>query len=254
MIRCVLFILALTACSATAVTAQTTDLTFLPRATFRLTGEHLSSDDARYVWDTRFAGELDVIDYGVGRATFLISYEAVLGEQLRAFDPNQGNYILAASASARAAGLELAGVFHHESRHLSDRIKIVPVDWNMLGGRVSKAVTSGRARMAGRADLRGVVQKSFVDYTWEFDLVMSSHLALRPRVALISAVDLRVLGVDGSRNRSTQTGFRGEGGMRFEGKAGAAELFLAAERRIDPYPLEFSTVTWVSAGFRLLTR
>ena len=42
--------------------------------------------------------------------------------------------------------------------------------------------------------------------------------------------------------------------MRFQGKAGALELFVGVERRIDPYPVEFGTATWMKAGFRLLSR
>ena len=47
------------------------------------------------------------------------------------------------------------------------------------------------------------------------------------------------LGVDGSQNRGNQTGYEVEGGVRFEGARAAIELFVAGERRIDPYPLEF---------------
>ena len=77
---------------------------------------------------------------------------------------------------------------------------------------------------------------------------------LRPGVGLLVSGWVRHLGVDGSQARSGPTGFRAEAGVRFEGGAGAAELFVTAERRVDPYPLEFGTETWVSAGFRLLTR
>ena len=73
-------------------------------------------------------------------------------------------------------------------------------------------------------------------------------------VGVLAAGWLRHLGVDGSQARGGQTGARGEAGLRFEGGAGAAELFAAVERRIDPYPLEFGSATWISAGFRLLTR
>jgi len=54
--------------------------------------------------------------------------------------------------------------------------------------------------------------------------------------------------------RGGPNGFRAEGGVRFEGSGGAVELFVGAERRIDPYPLEFGTATWMTAGFRLLSR
>jgi hypothetical protein len=39
--------------------------------------------------------------------------------------------------------------------------------------------------------------------------------------------------------------------MRIDGRGAALELFIAAERRIDPFQLEFSTVTWMTAGFRI---
>jgi hypothetical protein len=63
-----------------------------------------------------------------------------------------------------------------------------------------------------------------------------------------------VVGVDGTRRRETQLGARGETGLRFEGQGGAVELIVAAERRIDPYPLETSAISWFSAGFRFVSR
>jgi hypothetical protein len=32
------------------------------------------------------------------------------------------------------------------------------------------------------------------------------------------------------------------------------EFFIAGEHRIDPYPLEFGSINFVTVGFRLLTR
>ena len=74
------------------------------------------------------------------------------------------------------------------------------------------------------------------------------------RIAFVTDVDIRYLGVDGSLSRGNQTGYRVEGGFRFEGRAGAIELFVAGERRIDPYPVEVGTAQWVTVGFRLLSR
>jgi hypothetical protein len=62
------------------------------------------------------------------------------------------------------------------------------------------------------------------------------------------------VGVDGSRDRGTQHGFRAEGGVRLKGRGALLELFVAAERRIDPYQLEFSTATWMTTGFRISSR
>jgi hypothetical protein len=226
----------------------------MPRYDFRVAAEHLSGDDRRYVWDADFGGELDAVDYVHGRVTFWANYEVVMGEEFHIFDPNQGNYILAASSSVRVAGLELAGVFYHQSRHMSDRPKRFPVDWNMAGGRVLHERTGGRAEWRALADLRTVVQRSFVDYEWELDTDAAARFTLGPRVKLIAGGGVRVLGVDGSRDRGTQTGFRAETGVRIEGEAGAMELFFGGERRIDPYPVEFGSATWVKAGFRLLSR
>jgi len=63
-----------------------------------------------------------------------------------------------------------------------------------------------------------------------------------------------VVGVDGSLDRGTQTGSRVESGVLFEGTRGAIELFVAGERRIDAYPLDVSSLSWFSAGFRFVSR
>ena len=227
---------------------------FIPRAVFHMSAELLADEDPRLVWDTNFGGEIDVLDYRAGRLTFAANYQAMLGEELRAFDPNQGNYILEGALSARLSQVEVAGVFYHQSRHLADRPKVAPIDWNMIGGRARRTFLAGAMHLDVRADLRASIQRSFVDYQWEFDGGARGDQLLRPGVGLLVAGWIRHLGVDGSRNRGGQTGMRGEAGLRFEGGAGAAELFVAAERRIDPYPLEFGSAVWVSAGFRLLTR
>jgi hypothetical protein len=262
-----LWAVAVTACLSLSATAEAqtgvplstppppgTTFRFIPRMAFHVTAEHLSGDDERFVWDANFGGELDALGYPGGRATFQANYEVLLGEELKAFDPNQGNYFIGAASSYWVYGVELAGVFHHESRHLSDRDKTMPVDWNMVGARAEKALVRGRSTTAGRLDVRTVIQKSFVDYEWELQARARNLFQLRPRIGLVSSVTLDVIGVDGSRDRGTQVGVRGEGGVRFQGEAGAIELYLAGERRVDPYQLEFSTATWFIAGFKLLTR
>jgi hypothetical protein len=236
---------------ARAQTAPPPGVAFFSRFDFHVSMEHLVSEEPRFVWDAHFGGELDMIEYGSGRATFVANYETVLGSEFRAFDPNQGNYILEGSISRRAGGLEAAGVFHHVSRHLSDRPKRFPVDWNMIGGRIGGSTTRGRTTLRARADVRGVIQNTFVDYRWEVESAAAVRVGLRPGVVLVSSGGVRVLGVDGSRDRGTQYGYRGEGGVRLDGRGAALELFIAAERRIDPYQLEFSTSTWMTLGFRI---
>ena len=219
-----------------------------------MAAEHLSGDDPRYIWDADFGGALDIVDYGVGRFTFEANYEVVLGDEIRAFDPNQGNYILAGLVSARVGRTEIAGVLYHQSRHLADRPKEDAVAWNMLGGRVRRAFSYEQAVVEARADLRRTIMRAFVDYTWELDAGVRSDVKIAPAVGLLASAGIRYLGVNDSQDRGNQTGYRLEGGVRFEGRAGAIELFVAGERRIDPFPLEFGTAQWLTAGFRLLSR
>ena len=242
------------AAQSTDDTAHQTTVEFLPRTAFHLSAEHLSSDDVRYVWDANFGGELDVVDYGVGRASFVANYQVILGDEFRHFDPNQGNYILSGSASMRTRLVEVAGVFYHLSRHLADRPNRMAVAWNMMGVRLQREVTSGRMHIDARVDVRGTVAKAFVDYDWEIVSDVRSDVQIRPAFGVLFAGSVRRLGVDGTQNRGDQTGFRGEAGIRIQGRKGAMEFFLAGERRIDPTPLQFGTVNWMTVGFRLLSR
>lgn len=241
---------ALLAASAQPAAAQQ----FFPRFDFHLDAAFLASADERFTWDADLGGEVDVVDWGSGRATFITNYEVIMGDEFRRFDPNQGNYLLEGAASARVGGVEAALVFHHISRHLSDRFKRGPIDWNMLGGRVRADATLGRLEIDGRVDLRRTIRRSYVDYTWELAWGGDVRYHLRPRLALISAAAAQVFGVDGSRDRGTQVGARGEVGVRLEGNGAAVEFFLAAERRVDPFPLEFGAGSWLTTGFRLRTR
>ena len=232
---------------------NTPQVRYLTRSAFHLTAERLAEDDRRFLWDAHVGGELDFVDYGVGRFTFLADYQVLLGDETRAFDPNQGSYVLRARSSLRFGATEVAAVFHHQSRHLSDREKQAPVDWNSVGAQVRQAAGNARTSLEGRVDVRRVVQKSFVDYSWELDAAVRADRRLRPGVGVLAAAGLAFTGVDGSHDRSGQTGYRVEGGVRLEGRAAAVELFIAGERRIDPWPLEAGTASWVAAGFRLLS-
>ncbi len=235
--------------------SQGSGVSFFSRGAFQMSASHLGgSDDPRFRWDTMFGGDLDLVDFTRGRLTFAAAYEAVLGEELQKFDPNQGNYLLEGALSGRFRPFEAWLVFHHVSRHLGDREKNEPVDWNMVGGRVSRSFLVDGTYLETRVDLRGVIQKSFVDYDWEFDTWARADRLFRPSAGVFAGGGVRYVGVDGSAGRGNQTGYLAEGGLRYEGAGAAVELYAGVERRIDPYPLEFSTATWFIAGFRLLSR
>ena len=258
--RCLLVVVIVSAVAAPAyaddgdVPPPPVRIRFMPRYDFHLSADRLSSGDPRFVWDTNFGGEVDLVDYGIGRATFTGNFESVLGNEFRSFDPNQGNYLLDNSLSLREHGLEAAALFHHTSRHLSDRFKRAPVAWNMFGVRVQRAVAGRGIAIHVKGDLLRSLVKNNVDYDWEANSDVHVAVPLRAALSFVSAARLQLIGVDATQHRGTQTGGRAEAGVRFAGEKGAIELIVAAERRIDPYPLELSTLSWVSAGFRFVSR
>ena len=248
--------------SAAPVLAQTVSLTpeppsgargLLPRFRFYLSAATLLTDDERFDWDADFGGDIDLVDYGVGRVTALANFETVLGDQLRDFDPNQGNYTLDVSASLRSKRLEAALVFHHISRHLSDRPKPFPIDWNMVGLRVAYEISRPGTRIQIDGRLLDTVTRSFVDYRAEIGGSVSLRRELNPRVSLIASGDGYGMFVETASLRGHQNGGRLEAGLRVSGSKGAVELFAGYERRIDADPFEQRPRTWMFAGFRLLS-
>ena len=192
-----------------------------------------------------------------GRASFLVDYQAVLGDEFRPFDPNQGNYTLEASASVPRSADRVAGVFHHVSRHLSDRPKRSPIAWN-IARRARAAPHRGRpaSRSTLRADVGASWQHSYVDYTWTGDL--RPHRPPR-RAARASAASRA-----GTASCSASTAAREPGHAdRRPGRGGRAASTAAAarwssspaiERRVDADPLDSQAQRWAIAGFRLVSR
>ena len=63
---------------------------FLSRYDFLILLAGLDISDNRFSWDAHISGDLDVVDYVVGRASVLADYEVVMGNEQQLFDPNQG--------------------------------------------------------------------------------------------------------------------------------------------------------------------
>ena len=250
----------LTLALAAAANAQTPALApagpeFFSRYDFHLNANSLSGDDIRFSWDSHFGGDLDLVDYVKGRASILVDYEAVMGSEYRPFDPDQVYYVLETSGSYRAGPTEFAVVFHHVSRHLSDRPKPFSIAWNVLGARVLRRIEVGGLQIDGRVDFGAIVQHSYVDYSWIADADLSIRRPISPRVGVFVHGHGELFGVDGSvPNRNTQTGGMLDAGVRLSGKAGALELFAGVERRIDADPADRLPQRWGIAGFRLLSK
>jgi hypothetical protein len=248
----VLFFAARSHAQSPAPTPTTPD--FLSRYDFHLSANGLAIADQRFSWDTHYGGDLDIVDYVTGRASILVDYEAILGDELRPFDPNQAYYVLEASSSYRLSGTEIAGVFHHVSRHLSDRSKAFPIAWNVAGVRVMRRFDFSGTTIDGRADAGAVLQHSTVDYKWTAALDLLIRRPLGSRVGVFAHGYGEAFGVDATFHRGSQTGGRAEAGVRFNGRAGAIELFAGLERRIDAVPGPLLAERWGIAGFRLLSK
>lgn len=228
---------------------------FMSRYDFHLSAAALAVDNPSFSWETHFGGDIDVADYVVGRSSILVDFEAVLGDEFRAFDPNQGNYTLEASSSVRVGGTEIAGMFHHVSRHLSDRPKRFAVAWNVLGARVLRRVSAYGITVDVVADAGKIVQNSYVDYTWTGDLDLMIRRTISPRLGVFAHGTGNAFLVDSTiANRDQQTGGTVEVGLRINGRGGAVELFVGAERRVDADPIDRIARRWALAGFRLVSR
>lgn len=231
---------------------------FMSRYDFQLEANVLSGNNGRqFRWDAHFGGEFDLFNYIKGRATVVTDYEAVLGSEFRPFDPNQGIYILEPAGSWFFGRNEVSFVFHHVSRHLSDRPKTYAIAYNAALGRyLRKFVLPNDTTLAVRASAGKLTQKSQVDYTWtaDWDVVarhpMNPHLGLYARsTGEVFGVDPVIRGRDGSQYTT-----RLELGTRVVGQKADLELFLGAEHRLDASAFEFVPVSWAIAGFRVVSK
>jgi len=231
-------------------------VTLLPRADFYFQWASLLSADPRFSWHGRIGMDVDALDYRVGRLTIVGDYEGVLGSQRQPLDLNHGNYMFEGAVSYRLRSIELAGVFHHESRHLADRINEESISWNSVGLRALRTFTRGADTIWTSFDVAGVRGQHYVDYTWATDLRLSLLHPLGRRLGLVAAGMGGLKGVDPARAGRTQhlCGGRLEGGVRVQGQAGAIEVFVGYERRIDAYPLDRGRARWFTFGFRLTSR
>ena len=231
-------------------------LGFLTSYRFHLNALRLLSTDDTFVWDSDFGGEMDVFDFHYFRGNVLVNFESMVGEQIRAIDPNQGNYTFDLSVWWRTfvSDSELGVTLHHVSRHLFDRDKEFAIAWNMLGLQYTfpLRLRSWDLDIGSRA--LKTLQRSFVDYTAEVGGSVQALRPVHPRVSLLLSGELTFVSVDKSRReREHQFGGRFEIGARFPGGAGVGEVFIARERRIDADAFDLEPTTFTMLGFRFLS-
>jgi hypothetical protein len=226
---------------------------FFSRFDFNMSAAKLAYPDQRFSWDTHWAGDFDLVDYVYGRMTFIGDYEGLLGSEFRPFDPYQSNYLLEAIGSVRLGKTEVLGVLNHVSRHLGDRFKPLAVAENSLGPRIMRRFTADDLTLEVRGNLRKVIARAYVDYTWMSDIDLTAKADLRPKVGIYARAFGQTIAVDRTiAGRDRQSGGRLEAGILLRGVKGDVELFVGGERVIDADQLDRLPRRWAFAGFRLL--
>ncbi len=232
---------------------------FLSRYDFQLEVNLLTGDNPDlFRWDSHFGGAFDLVNYGKGRLTMVGDYEAVMGSELRPFDPNQGNYILEPSMSWFFGKDEVAFVFHHVSRHLSDRPKRYAIAYNIAEARYLRKFRFDRTTVAVRASAGHLTQRGDVDYTWTGEWDVTVVHPLNSYVHGYARTTGEMFGTDPAvRGRSeVEHTARLEAGVRLIGGRADLELFAGLEHRLDALQTDYFRpgVTWGLAGFRVASK
>lgn len=229
---------------------------FFTRADFSLSWEWLQTSDPRFTWDSHVGVDLDLFAYRAARLNLTADYEAVLGSERRAFEINHENYRIEASGAYVVHSIEVAGVFHHSSRHLSDRANSAVIAWNIAVLRAGRQIAVGKAILNAQLEVGHVLQHTYVDYAWTSGLRLAIRRPLNQRAALFAAGAGGLIGVDPKKAGRTERlcGARLETGVRIRGQTADVEFFASYERRIDAYPIDRVRVRWSGIGFRFLSR
>jgi hypothetical protein len=232
-----------------------TQAEFMPRFDWNMSAAFLNHPDQRFTWDTHWAGDFDLLGWPNGRASFLADYQAILGSELRPFDPYQSNYLLEASGSVFRGPTEFAGVLSHVSRHLGDRRKLQAVAENSLGLRVMRRYGNAADSIDVRGDMRKVIERAYVDYTWigDVDIVVRHRMTRRTTVYGRGAGNMYLVD-ETVAGRDRQLGGRVELGVKVDGVVGGMEYFAGGEQMVDADPLDRMPRRWAFIGFRLLGR
>lgn len=211
------------------------------------------SGEAQFGWDTDLGVDMDVFDLGFARGSVFFNLETGIGAERRAIDPTQNNYTMDLSVFTRLPGGELGVTFHHISRHRADREHPGSPSWNMLGLSWGDRWRIGAFDVEAMGRWLGTITRSEVDYEQEVNAWIRVLRPLHARVALVGEIDGSAALVDESLfGRVHQYGGAVHLGLRFRGGAGAGEILVGRERRIDPDIFVRRPVRWTRLAFRFV--
>ena len=222
------------------------------RTMFGLQRIHSAGGEAAFDWDLDLSIDFDVFDVGFARFNMFGNFETIIGSELRAIDPSQTNYTVDGSIFFRLPRGELAGTFHHVSRHLVDRTRQDSVSWNMLGITYGDRFSIGQLEVDAGVRGMGTLRRHSVDYLGQFEAYVNIAHPITPTLALIAAADTAIVPVKSERfDGGTRNGGRAETGIRFRAGDAAIDLFVAWEQRIDAISVDRETANWAQFGLRV---
>jgi len=227
---------------------------FLTRYDVHVTGDRVTGDgQSQFKWDPDIGVDMDVFDLERIRGNVFMNVETMIGDERRAIDPNQSAYTFDLSVFTRLPRGEFGTTFHHISRHRSDRQNPGAPSWNMLGFSYGDRIRVGEFEIEALGRWLSMIESSEVDYEQEFNGFVRILRSLGERVSLLGEIDGAAVLVDQTMfGRTTQYGGRLEGGIRINGGAGAVELLLGRERRIDPDIFAKTPIRWTRFVFRFV--
>ena len=236
--------------------AQVSDpqLGFLTRYLAHVEGARLPGNGSRHFsWDTDVGVDMDVFDLWYLRGNVFLNLETVVGDERRPIDPTQTAYTIDLSVFARLVRGEFGVTFHHVSRHRTDRENAGSPAWNMLGLSYGDRIRVGSFDIDLAIRAMTLITGSEVDYQQEANGYLRVTAPVSSRVSLIGELDgswlrsdPRVFGRSGENGGRVQVGFRVRGG------AGAGEVLVGRERRIDPDLYRREPVGWTRLAFRFV--
>lgn len=236
--------------------AQTADreLGFLTRYHVRTQAAGLAGiGEEQFGWDTDLGVDMDVFDLLFARGNVFFNLETGVGGERRAIDPTQTNYTMDLSVFTRLPRGEFGVTLHHISRHRADREHPGSPSWNMLGLSYGDRLRLGAFDVALMGRWLGTITSSEVDYEQEANAHLRVLRPLTGRVSLIAELDGSAVLTDESMfGREHLYGGSAHLGLRFRGSAGAGEILIGRERRVDPDIFVRRPIRWTRWEFRFV--
>jgi len=224
---------------------------FLPQAFARLRGARYVPSDKAGAWTGWIGAGADLVRTGGATLEFTADVETIIGGELRTFDANQANYHLAVATRIGTGRVSVAPFLHHVSRHLVDRPKVQPVDWNIVGLRGVARMRGGRVHLGFGAG--HTFQVSLVGYRFEFTGSVDATLAKLGAGAFYGLFDARRVTADPTPDfpRGSFTDLTVEAGVRWPRGSLSLDTFAAFERRNDVFVVVPGVRDRLLLGFRI---